>query len=32
LIYFAAVKKHLGIYSPVAPDKSLIALTAPYRN
>jgi uncharacterized protein YdhG (YjbR/CyaY superfamily) len=31
-IYFAAYKKHIGIYPPVTADKSLIALTAPYRN
>jgi uncharacterized protein YdhG (YjbR/CyaY superfamily) len=31
-IYFAAFKKHIGVYPPVAGDKSLIALTAAYRN
>jgi uncharacterized protein YdhG (YjbR/CyaY superfamily) len=31
-IYFAAFKEHIGIYPPVTADKSLIALTAPYRN
>jgi uncharacterized protein YdhG (YjbR/CyaY superfamily) len=31
-IYFAAFKKHIGIYPPLTVDKSLIALTAPYRN
>jgi uncharacterized protein YdhG (YjbR/CyaY superfamily) len=31
-IYFAAFKKHIGIYPPITADKSLLALTAPYRN
>jgi uncharacterized protein YdhG (YjbR/CyaY superfamily) len=31
-IYFAAFKKHIGVYPPVTSDKSLVALTAPYRN
>jgi uncharacterized protein YdhG (YjbR/CyaY superfamily) len=31
-IYFAAFKKHIGVYPPVAGDKSLIAATARYRN
>jgi uncharacterized protein YdhG (YjbR/CyaY superfamily) len=31
-IYFAAFKKHIGVYPPVTADKSLIALTAAYRN
>jgi uncharacterized protein YdhG (YjbR/CyaY superfamily) len=29
-IYFAAFKKHIGIYPPITADKSLIALTARY--
>jgi uncharacterized protein YdhG (YjbR/CyaY superfamily) len=31
-IYFAAFKKHIGIYPPVTEDKSLIKATASYRN
>jgi uncharacterized protein YdhG (YjbR/CyaY superfamily) len=31
-IYFAAFKKHIGIYPPVTGDKALIAATASYRN
>jgi uncharacterized protein YdhG (YjbR/CyaY superfamily) len=31
-IYFAAFKKHIGVYPPVAGDKSLIEATARYRN
>jgi uncharacterized protein YdhG (YjbR/CyaY superfamily) len=31
-MYFAAFKKHIGIYPPVTADPSLIASTAPYRN
>ncbi len=31
-IYFAAFKKHIGVYPPVTADKSLIALTAAHRN
>lgn len=29
--YFAAFKKHVGIYPPVTQDAALIAETAPYR-
>ena len=29
--YFAAFKKHIGIYPPVTDDPALIAETAPYR-
>lgn len=29
--YFAAFKKHIGIYPPVAQDETLIAELAPYR-
>lgn len=29
--YFAAFKKHIGIYPPVAQDEPLIAELAPYR-
>lgn len=31
-IYFAAFKKHIGVYPPVTGDKSLVAATACYRN
>jgi uncharacterized protein YdhG (YjbR/CyaY superfamily) len=31
-IYFAAFKKHIGVYPPVTGDKSLIEVTACYRN
>lgn len=31
-IYFAAFKKHIGVYPPVTLDKALIAATAHYRN
>ena len=31
-IYFAAFKKHIGVYPPIVTDKSLIAATARYRN
>lgn len=31
-IYFAAFKKHIGVYPPVTGDKSLIAAIARYRN
>ena len=31
-IYFAAFKKHIGVYPPVTGDKSLIEATARYRN
>ncbi len=31
-IYFAAFKKHIGIYPPVTGDKSLIEATARFRN
>src|SRR5687768_2412260 len=31
LIYFAAFKKHIGIYPPVKGDKQLSQETAPYR-
>jgi uncharacterized protein YdhG (YjbR/CyaY superfamily) len=31
-IYFAAFKKHIGIYPPVTGDKALILATASYRN
>ena len=31
-IYFAAFKKHIGVYPPVTRDQSLIAATARYRN
>ena len=31
-IYFAAFKKHIGVYPPVTGDKSLIEATAQYRN
>jgi uncharacterized protein YdhG (YjbR/CyaY superfamily) len=31
-IYFAAFKKHIGVYPPVTADKSLIAATERYRN
>jgi uncharacterized protein YdhG (YjbR/CyaY superfamily) len=30
--YFAASKKHIGVYPPVTGDKSLIKATARYRN
>jgi uncharacterized protein YdhG (YjbR/CyaY superfamily) len=30
--YFAAFKKHIGVYPPVTGDKSLIEATARYRN
>ena len=30
--YFAAFKKHIGIYPPVKRDAALIAELAPYRN
>ncbi|MET0334201.1 MAG: DUF1801 domain-containing protein [Rhizobacter sp.] len=29
--YFAAFKKHIGIYPPVVDDKALVRETAPYR-
>jgi len=29
--YFAAFRKHIGIYPPVTGDEALIAETAPYR-
>lgn len=29
--YFAAFKKHIGIYPPLTSDEGLIAETAPYR-
>ena len=29
--YFAAFKKHIGIYPPVTQDAAIIAETAPYR-
>lgn len=29
--YFAAFKKHLGVYPPVTDDAALVAETAPYR-
>jgi uncharacterized protein YdhG (YjbR/CyaY superfamily) len=29
--YFAAFKKHIGVYPPVTEDKALIAELAPYR-
>lgn len=32
LVYFAAFKKHIGVYPPVTGDKPLIAATARYRN
>lgn len=31
-IYFAAFKKHIGVYPPVTGDKALIEATASYRN
>ena len=31
-IYFAAFKKHIGIYPPVKDDSSLIKMLAPYAN
>jgi uncharacterized protein YdhG (YjbR/CyaY superfamily) len=31
-IYFAAFKKHIGVYPPVFGDKALIEATARYRN
>jgi uncharacterized protein YdhG (YjbR/CyaY superfamily) len=31
-IYFAAFRKHIGVYPPVTEDKSLIEATARYRN
>jgi uncharacterized protein YdhG (YjbR/CyaY superfamily) len=31
-IYFAAFKKHIGVYPPVTGDKALIQATARYRN
>lgn len=31
-IYFAAFKKHIGVYPPVTGDKSLMEATARYRN
>jgi uncharacterized protein YdhG (YjbR/CyaY superfamily) len=31
-IYFAAFKKHIGVYPPVTADKSLIVATTRYRN
>ncbi len=31
-IYFAAFKKHIGVYPPVTGDKLLIEATARYRN
>ncbi len=31
-IYFAAFKKHIGVYPPVTGDKSLIDATARFRN
>jgi uncharacterized protein YdhG (YjbR/CyaY superfamily) len=31
-IYFAAFKKHIGVYPPVTGDKLLIKVTARYRN
>ena len=31
-IYFAAFKKHIGIYPPVTADKSLMVETSRYRN
>ena len=31
-VYFAAFKKHIGIYPPVKDDASLIEALAPYRN
>ena len=31
-IYFAAFKKHIGIFPPVRDDKMLIKALAPYRN
>lgn len=30
--YFAAFKKHIGIYPPMVDDAALIAETQPYRN
>lgn len=31
-IYFAAFKKHIGIYPPVREDQALIAVLQPFRN
>ncbi len=31
-IYFAAFKKHIGIYPPVKDDSALIKMLAPYAN
>ena len=31
LVYFAAFKKHIGIYPPVTADQALIASLAPFR-
>lgn len=31
-IYFAAFKKHIGIYPPVKKDKNLISKLLPFRN
>lgn len=31
-IYFAAFKKHIGVYPPVTDDKSLVEVSARYRN
>ena len=31
-IYYAAFKKHIGIFPPVRDDKKLIKALAPYRN
>jgi uncharacterized protein YdhG (YjbR/CyaY superfamily) len=31
-IYFAAFKKHIGVYPPINDDKLLINELAPYRN
>ena len=31
LVYFAAFKKHIGVYPPVGGDAALLAALAPYR-
>ncbi len=31
LFYFAAFKKHIGVYPPVSGDKALLEALAPYR-